>query len=89
MLLMTPSLACDVSEDSARSAEMRMIRVNFEGIVVALVGNGYSDKYNAQSIVAKHRWLGFRRDCWVIRPSVASVAQEFLKHCEVAHSDTV
>jgi hypothetical protein len=57
-----------------RSAETRVIRVNFDGIVVALVGNGYSDKYNAQSIVAKHRRLGLRRDCWVIRRCVASVA---------------
>ena len=41
MLLMTPSLACDVSDDSVRSAETRVIRVNFDGIVVALVGNEY------------------------------------------------
>ena len=74
MLLMTPSLACEVSDQSVRSAEASVDRINFEGIVEALLCNECSDKGNARSMVAKHRRLGFRRDTRVIRLFGADIA---------------
>ena len=80
MLLLTPSLACEVSDHSVRSAEARVDRINFEGIVMALVDSECSGKCKPRSIVAKHRRLGSRCDGSVIRQRAASVAYVFVKH---------
>ena len=53
ILLMTPSLACEVSDQSVRSAEVRVDRMNFEGIVVALDYGEFPMKVNLRTIVAK------------------------------------
>ena len=53
ILLMTPSLACEASDQSMRSAEARVDRMNFEGIVVALVYGEFPIEVDLRTIVAK------------------------------------
>ena len=43
-----------MTDQSVRNVEASMVRVIFEGILVALVGIEGSDKCSAQSIEAKH-----------------------------------